>query len=180
MTDQKNNPYDIPTERIDLPSKGLLYPRESPLHLGYVEITYPTAKHEDILTNINFIQKGIAEEKFLEALIVSQINYRELLIGDKDALMVAARILAFGKDYSFSRGGVKYTADLTKLDNKIIDENALKGGKNEFDFLLPIGKATVTGYCIKFKSLKDIKIDVLEAAIRFGFDAQNHQNLVIK
>lgn len=34
-----------------------------------------------------------------------------------------------------------------------------------------IGKASVTGYCIKFKTLKDINIDILEAAIRFGFEA---------
>jgi hypothetical protein len=36
-----------------------------------------------------------------------------------------------------------------------------------------LGKASVTGYCIRFKSLKDINIDVLEAAIRYGFEAQN-------
>ena len=36
-----------------------------------------------------------------------------------------------------------------------------------------LGKASVTGYCIRFKSLKDINTDVLEAAIRFGFHAQN-------
>lgn len=33
-----------------------------------------------------------------------------------------------------------------------------------------IGKATVTGYCIKFKALKGINIDILEAAIRYGID----------
>ena len=35
-----------------------------------------------------------------------------------------------------------------------------------------IGKASVTGYCIKFKTLKDINIEILEAAIRCGFEAQ--------
>ncbi|MGB8190758.1 MAG: DUF1801 domain-containing protein [Chitinophagaceae bacterium] len=38
-----------------------------------------------------------------------------------------------------------------------------------------IGKASVTGYCIKFKTLKDINIEVLEAAIRYGFGAQNEK-----
>ena len=38
-----------------------------------------------------------------------------------------------------------------------------------------IGKASVTGYCIKFKTLKDINIDVLEAAIRYGFETQNEK-----
>lgn len=39
-----------------------------------------------------------------------------------------------------------------------------------------LGKASVTGYCIKFKTLKDINIDVLEAAIRYGFEPQNEVN----
>ena len=38
-----------------------------------------------------------------------------------------------------------------------------------------LGKASVTGYCIRFKTLKDINIDVLEAAIRFGFEAQDEK-----
>ncbi len=36
-----------------------------------------------------------------------------------------------------------------------------------------LGKASVTGYCIKFKTLKDINIDILEAAIRYGVEATN-------
>ena len=36
-----------------------------------------------------------------------------------------------------------------------------------------LGKASVTGYCIKFKTLKDINIEVLEAAIRYGIEARN-------
>lgn len=39
-----------------------------------------------------------------------------------------------------------------------------------------IGKAGVTGYCIKFKALKDIDIEVLEAAIRYGFEAKNEKD----
>src|SRR6201985_1034306 len=38
-----------------------------------------------------------------------------------------------------------------------------------------LGKASVTGYCIKFKTLKDINIDILEAAIRYGFEAHNEK-----
>jgi hypothetical protein len=37
-----------------------------------------------------------------------------------------------------------------------------------------IGKASVTGYCLKFKALKDINVEVLEAAIRYGFEQKNH------
>jgi hypothetical protein len=38
-----------------------------------------------------------------------------------------------------------------------------------------LGKASVTGYCIKFKTLKDINIDVLEAAIQYGGKPQNEK-----
>ena len=43
-----------------------------------------------------------------------------------------------------------------------------------------IGKATVTGYCIKFKTLKKINIDILQAAIRFGFEQGKHPGPVVK
>src|ERR1700730_6926805 len=38
-----------------------------------------------------------------------------------------------------------------------------------------LGKASVTGYCIKFKTIKDINIDILEAAIKYGFEGQNEK-----
>ena len=39
-----------------------------------------------------------------------------------------------------------------------------------------LGRASVSGYCIRFKTLKDINIDVLETAIRCGVEAQNEKN----
>jgi hypothetical protein len=39
-----------------------------------------------------------------------------------------------------------------------------------------IGKASVSGYCIRFKALKDINIDILEAAIRYGVEARNEKD----
>lgn len=152
MTDQVNNPFNLPTERIDLPSKGLLYPTGHPLKEGFVEICYPTAKHEDILTNINYLRSNIAEEKFLEALLVTKFNMKDLLQGDKDAIMLAARILAYGKDYAFFSDKKRYTVDLTTLKEKSLDEALFKSGVNEFSFTLPIGKAVVT---YKYLTLKD-------------------------
>jgi len=43
-----------------------------------------------------------------------------------------------------------------------------------------LGKASVTGYCIRFKTLKDIDIEILEAAIRFGFEARNEKGGLMK
>tara|TARA_Y100001970_G_scaffold293506_1_gene440818 strand:- start:1170 stop:1931 length:762 start_codon:yes stop_codon:yes gene_type:complete len=91
----------FPTEMIDLPSKGLLYPKDSPLSSGQIELKYMTAREEDILTSQNLIKKGLVVDKLLEALIVTEnVNIDDLITGDKNAIMVAARILAYGADYT--------------------------------------------------------------------------------
>ena len=73
----------LPTEIVSLPSKGLLYPKDSPLSKGEIEMKYMSAREEDILTNINYIDKGVVIDKLLQSLIVTPINYGDLLIGDK-------------------------------------------------------------------------------------------------
>ena len=135
----------FPTEIIDLPSKGLLYPKESPLSSGKVEMKYMTAKEEDILTNTNYIQRGIVIDKLIQALIVDKsIKYGDLLSGDKNVLLVGARILGYGEIYEFTYGGTKQTVDLSKLDNKPIDEELFKDGKNEFTFITPSSNNSLT------------------------------------
>ena len=127
----------FPTEVIDLPSKGLLYPKDSPLSSGTIEMKYMTAKEEDILTNMNYIEKGIVVDKLLQSLIVDKsINYDDLLIVDKNALLIAARILGYGKDYEFQYGGETYTIDLTQLNSKPFNEEMFTG-VNEFHYTLP-------------------------------------------
>ena len=91
----EENKFKLPTEMVDLPSKGLLYPEGNPLREGKIEIKYMTAKEEDILTNQNYIKQGVVIDKLLQSLIVTKINYDDLLVGDKNAIMVAARILAY-------------------------------------------------------------------------------------
>lgn len=140
----------IPTETVTLPSKGLVYPETSPLAKGEIEMRYMSAKDEDILTNINFIRQGIAIDKLLKSLITSPIDIDDLVIGDKNAVLFAARIVGYGKDYSFkfkneSLGREdEYTVDLTTLKEKTLDESLFTKGKNEFNFQLPFSKVTVT------------------------------------
>ena len=140
----------FPTEVIDLPSKGYFYPEDNPLSSGQVEIKYMTAREEDILTSINLIQKGIVLDKLLEALVVSDVNLDDILIGDKNAIMVASRVLAYGKDYIFdftdpSSGETREeSVDLTKLKDKKVDFSKYEKGKNEFDFELPASKKVIT------------------------------------
>ena len=114
--------YKFPTEMVDLPSKGHFYVDGHPLSSGKVEVKYMTAKEEDILTSQNLIQQGTVIDVLLQSLIVDKtINVNELLIGDKNAIMVAARILGYGKEYEFEYEGVEQSVDLTKLEQKKID-----------------------------------------------------------
>ena len=130
--------FSLPSETVDLPSKGLLYPEDSPLSSGKVEMKYMTAKEEDILTNQNYIKNGTVIDKLLQSLIVSKdIKVNDLLIGDKNAIMIAARILSYGKDYKVQFAGEDVVVDLSLLENKKIDEELLSGKKNEFTFQLP-------------------------------------------
>jgi hypothetical protein len=109
--------FKLPTEMVELPSKGLLYPEGHPLAEGKIEMKYMTAKEEDILTNQNYIRQGIVIDKLLQSLIVTKFDYNDLLIGDKDAIMMAARVLGYGKDYKFTYLGEEITVDLTIILN---------------------------------------------------------------
>ena len=129
--------FTLPTEVIELPSKGLIYPKDNPLSSGKVEMKYMTAKEEDILTNQSYIQKGIVIDKLLQSLIVSKINYSDLIVGDKNAIMVAARILGYGKEYEFTSGGEQYNIDLSTIENKPIEDSLFQPGVNSFNFKLP-------------------------------------------
>ena len=137
--------YKFPTEVVDLPSKGYFYVDGHPLSSGKVEVKYMTAKEEDILTSQNLIQQGVVIETLLQSLIVDKtINIHDLLIGDKNAIMVAARILGYGKDYKFEYEGEEQEVDLSQLNPIPIDFKKLQKGVNEFSFKLPYSKRTIT------------------------------------
>jgi len=153
--------FKIPTETVTLPSKGLLYPKESPLSKGEIEMRYMTARHEDILTNANYIRQGTVLDKLLKELIVTDIDYNQLLVGDKNALLIAARILGYGKDYNITYGGKEVVVDLTQLNEKTIDESLLKANTNEFTFNLPN-----TGNVITFKLLTHGDEQKIDAEIK--------------
>ena len=135
--------FKFPTEIIELPSKGMIYPESNPLSSGKVEMKYMTAKEEDILSNQAYIQKGIVLDKLLQSLIVDKnVNYDDLIVGDKNALFIAARILGYGSDYSFTYNNQEYTIDLSSLENKeFYLHNKVV---NEFFFELPFSGVPLT------------------------------------
>jgi hypothetical protein len=146
--------YPFPTEIISLPSKGLIYPEGNPLANGQITIKLMTAKEEDIITSPNLIKKGIQLDKMLESIVVEPgVNINDLSIGDKNAILVSTRLLAFGADYlinvidKVTREESEVIIDLSQIKVKEIDESLLNR-KNEYDYILPVSKTP-----IKFKIL---------------------------
>jgi predicted RNA-binding Zn-ribbon protein involved in translation (DUF1610 family) len=93
--------FVAPTEFVSLPSRGQGYPESHPLHgKDVIEIRYMTAKEEDILTSQTLLKKGIAVDRFMQNIICdSTISIEDLLIGDKNAILIAARSSGYGSDY---------------------------------------------------------------------------------
>jgi len=141
--------FTLPTETIELPSQGKVYDLANPLSSGTVEMKYMTAREEDILTNINLLKQGLAVEKMLQSLIKSPIQYEDLLLGDRNSLLIAARILAYGSEYSFqytdseNDSKEQINVDLQTLNPKKVDLS-LYQNKNEFTFELPASKNVIT------------------------------------
>jgi hypothetical protein len=146
-TEQRTYPF--PTEIISLPSKGLCYPETSPLSKGEITIKLMTAKEEDILTSANLVKKGIHLDKLLESVVVEPgVNVNDLLVGDKNAILISSRVLAFGPEYDVTVNDpnenepVKTTVDLSKIKIKEIDESKLNRN-NEYSYTLPISKSNI-------------------------------------
>jgi hypothetical protein len=141
-----------PSEVVDLPSQGHFYPSSSPLSNGTINLKIMTAKEEDILTNQNYIKKGIVLDKLIESLIVDKdVKLDDLLLGDKNAIFVATRRFAYGDSYGplqikcpSCRENNECTFNLGELSYKQIDFSKYEPNVNNFDVQLPYCKKTVT------------------------------------
>ncbi len=160
------NQYAFPTEQLSLPSKGLLYPKDSPLSSGTIEVKYMTAREEDILTSTNLIEKGVVIDRLLESVIADpKIKLDDLLIGDKNALMVGTRVLGYGADYTIKLTDpdtsleVEHTFDLTKLETTKPDEKLFKNG-NKFEFTLPTSKRTIEFKLLTHKDERELDAEI--------------------
>jgi hypothetical protein len=158
------NRYDFPTEVINLPSEGRVYPESSPLSKGTITIKYMTAKEEDILSSQNLIKKGIVMDKLLESLIVDA-SIDELVIGDKNAIFLAARILGYGPNYDveitdpFSGNKQKVTIDLSKVKTKDLNLDLLNR-RNVYEYELPLSKKKIKFKLLTHKDERDITEEV--------------------
>ena len=124
--------------------------------LFLLQMKYMTAREEDILTNQNLIEKGTVIDSLLQSLIVTPIDYNDLLVGDKNAILIAARILGYGKDYKFQYNDKEITIDLTEIKDKPLDEALVVEGRNDFTFTLPASKVEITFKLLTHKNEKAI------------------------
>ena len=163
--------HKFPSEVIDLPSEGKLYPEGHPLKDGKVEIKYMTAKEEDILTSQNLIQKGVVIDRLLDSLILTEgVKTDDMILGDKNAVMVAARILAYGPEYECQVTNpntgelINHTFNLADCPFKKPSKNIKE---NLFDLTLPISKSKIKFSILTGKEEKLIEED-LKASKKLG------------
>lgn len=137
----------LPTVIVQLPSAGKIYPESHPLRSGQIEMRYMTAYDEDILTNISYIETGVVFDKLLESIIITPVNVDDIKTPDKDALIINARILAYGAEYPVqitnpkTKKLIKHSIILTNLKNKPFDLQSDENGEFRYK---------ENGYDIKF------------------------------
>ena len=177
MAEAKKQDYSFPTETIDLPSGGKIYGKDSPLYDGKLEIKYMTAREEDILTSQNLIKKGVVIERLIDSLILTDgIKSENLILGDRNAVMVAARILAYGGDYTVevtnpNTGETQQqTFDLTSCEFKELPED-VDYSNNEFILELPITKVKITFKLLTGKDETNITSE-LKSLAKIGQSAE--------
>jgi len=123
IIDQAKSRYDteqkskLPTEIIELPSKGKVYAKSNPLSTGKVEVRYMTAYDEDILTNMSYVREGVMFDKLLESIVMSGCNVNDIISSDRDAILIQSRILAYGSDYPVKVTNPKTDAQLERTVN---------------------------------------------------------------
>ena len=146
-----------PTEFVELPSKGLLYNENHPLHgVDTVEIRHMTAKEEDILTSEALIKKGVALERLVDSLVVDKkVKANQLLIGDKNAVLIAARITGFGTDYNTS---ITCPTCLTSNET-VLDLGALATKEME-EAAADVERLDNGNYLITFDEYKGLTVEV--------------------
>ena len=160
----ENKKYDFPTEVITLPSEGKCYPEDHPLSSGELEIKYMTAKEEEILASQNLISKGVVLDKLFESIIADKkINIDDIIIGDKNAIVLATRILGYGPEYKIQvpsiEGQTELQIDLSKVQTKDVDLDKLNR-ENIYEWVTPVGKNVIKWRMLTHGDEKMIDTDV--------------------
>lgn len=152
--------WTVPVEQIPLPSSGIIYPKESVLHnKETLQIKAMTAHEEDIIMSRALIKEGTVITHLIKSCIIDKsVNVDEMLLGDRNSLLVAIRITGYGSKYNSNticgacNTSQLQTFDLSDLEIRRLNIKPIKQGINEFEFILPITKKRVT---FKFLTVSD-------------------------
>ena len=174
---QSNLAYVTPTEFVELPSRGEFYHEHHPLHgQETVEIKFMTAKEEDILSSAALIKKGLAIDRLIKSIVVPEVSPDDLLVGDRNAIMIAARISSYGREYNAATScpscdvKIPHLFDLEEstLSEKCFDQDFLDGHEvrfseeeKTFSVVLPISKVEVGIRMLTGQDEKDL-VDISE------------------
>ena len=138
------------TFTVELPSLGKVYPVGHPLaNKKEIEMRHMTAREEDILTSPTLLRSGKAINKVLQNCLVSKCNIDNLLVGDRNALLLALRVSGYGPDYkvmliSEATGEqFEYTFDLREVEYDTLKVEPAELNQNAFETTLPVTNATV-------------------------------------
>jgi hypothetical protein len=175
---QKELGIEIPVFGIALPSKGLIYGQETPLHnQEFVDIKAMTAKEENILMSRALVRRGtVITELIKSCLIDKSIEVNDMISGDRNALMVAIRVSGYGSDYTPQfkcpecEQMQEFTFKLAELETKELDLeklNQVEPFKNLFLFQLPASKKNVEFKFITGKEEEQM-LQVVEARKKRG------------
>lgn len=137
---------NIQSDMFPLPSLGKVYPQNSSLYgKKNIQIKIMTAVEEDILNNRAYLKQGIALDKLLESVILDKsIKLDELIVGDKNAILLFTRIIGYGAEYNVEMKcdncdkNFKTNIDLSTIKIRYLDDiEPVEVGANKFLFTLP-------------------------------------------
>ena len=157
--------YDFPTEIISLPSQGKCYSEDNPLSKGTLEIKYMTAREEEILASQNLVRKGVVIDKLFESIIVEKdVNIDDIVLGDKNAILLATRVLGYGPEYKIEMTDSlgepqEVIVDLGAVQTKEIDVELLSS-ENRYEFTTPFGKNKLEFKILTHGDEKKIDADI--------------------
>lgn len=150
-----DNDYVPPSELVPLPSKGRTYPVESVFHgVEFVEIRPMTTRDEDILSSRALLKQGKAIDAILKSCLIQRalVEPSHLLVGDRNAILVAIRITGYGAEYKpevecpkcEERSKPQPPFNLSQMAIKPLGAEPMSPGLNAFKYSLPVsGKEVV-------------------------------------
>lgn len=177
----QDDDYSPPVSSVKLPSRGLIYPPDSPLYMAEtVDVKAMTAKEEDILSTPALIKRGAVVSTLIKACITNRlIDPDKMLTGDRNAVLIAIRVAAYGPEYKVDvecpecENVALFTFDLSRLPMKTLDEQPIDGpGSNVFAHKLQSGKI------VKFKLFCAADIDRLDKEIENARKARAKSEIV--